>query len=150
MTHERSPSTAQWRERLASCGLTVLPESEHPALPDVRQSIYAVTGMEVEPTIRIDRSAPEADLELGRQWQDQARQANLYTDDGEFFVLPPGSGGLEIGWVRVRNRAGNDLLSRVKRTIGQFELITASADGRNLCAVTSEEYEYWIIVRSLS
>ncbi len=41
------------------------------------------------------------------------------------------------------------LPSRIAAVTGTAEFVALSADGTHLCAVTEEEYEYWIFVRSL-
>ncbi|MFG2598460.1 hypothetical protein [Streptomyces sp. NPDC048462] len=42
------------------------------------------------------------------------------------------------------------LPSRVASATGSPEFLALSVDGRHLCAVTSEEDEYWIVTRILA
>ncbi|MET9105452.1 hypothetical protein [Streptomyces zhihengii] len=60
--------------------------------------------------------------------------------------LVPGPGGSAVGWVRVRERVGSGLPSRVAAVTGSPEFIAVSTDGRRLCAASVEDAEYWIVV----
>ncbi|MEW2284443.1 hypothetical protein [Streptomyces sp. NPDC047841] len=71
-------------------------------------------------------------------------------DKGEFLILPPVPGGSEIGWVRVRDTVGTLLPSRIAEVTGSPEFVTVSTDGRQLCAASVEEYDYWVVLHEFS
>ncbi|WKN14428.1 hypothetical protein NEH83_09505 [Streptomyces sp. JUS-F4] len=108
-----------------------------------------VAGVDVEPSLTIDAATPDAMKQLDLQWHEKAWSVLTAPGSGEFFIMPPGSGGSTVGWVSVRDIAPPGLPSRIAAATGTPEFVTLSADGTHLCAVTEEEYEYWIIVRSL-
>lgn len=142
MDDRRSPD---WRDVLDGCGLEVLGEPVQDG-PPVRAALYAVNGVEVEPVVEIPGSAPGAAEELDRAWHRQAGLVGLTDEDGAFRILVPGPGGSAVGWVRVRDRVGSGLPSRVAAVTGSPEFIAVSTDGRRLCAASVEDAEYWIVV----
>ncbi len=108
-----------------------------------------VAGFDVEPTLTIDAGPPDALHQLDLQWHEKAWPVLAGPESGAFLILPPGGGGAAIGWVPVTDIAPPGLPSRIAAVTGTAEFVALSADGTRLCAVTEEEYEYWIIVRSL-
>ncbi|MET9768633.1 hypothetical protein [Streptomyces sp. NPDC006415] len=113
------------------------------------KAIHMVAGIEVEPTLTIDAAMPDALEQLDLQWHEKAWPLLAAPGPGAFFILPPGGGGAAVGWVPVKDIAPPGLPSRVAAATGTPEFVALSADGVHLCAATEEEYEYWIIVRSL-
>ncbi|MFD5679016.1 hypothetical protein [Streptomyces bacillaris] len=140
----------KFRTTLQACGLECTAAEVPPSAPSVAKAIQLVAGMEVEPTSSIDATDQGAQEELDRQWHEKAGPVLTAPGAGEFFILAPGSGGADIGWIAVRDTTGSGLPSRVSAVTGSHEFVALSADGRILCAVSEEEDEYWIIVRSLS
>ncbi|MEU3557832.1 hypothetical protein [Streptomyces fragilis] len=132
-------------ERLGRCGLEVVAGPPQDG-PPVEAALHAVNGVEVEPAVRVPGSGPRALGQLDRQWHQQAARARLYAADGEFLILPPGSGGSAVGWVRVRDRGGEDLPSRVGKVFGAPEFVAVSVDGRVLCAAVVEDDGHWVVV----
>ncbi|MEU0257157.1 hypothetical protein ABZ299_32860 [Streptomyces sp. NPDC006184] len=139
----------EWQDVLERCGLQVLENATQDA-PPVRSAIYAVTGFEVEPVATIPASSPDAAAELDAKWHLHASSVSLYDDNGEFLILPPVSGGSEIGWVRVKDTVGRNLPSRVAKVTGSPEFLAVSTDGRHLCAASVEEYEHWVVLHEFS
>ncbi|MFF2522701.1 hypothetical protein [Streptomyces liangshanensis] len=139
-----------WHRTLEACGLVVLGRDASPSAPDVLTAIRAVTGVEVTPAVTVAESRADAAAELDRRWLATASALPLASGEGEFLVVPPGRGGSAVGWVRVHDPVGTGLPSRVAGATGSPEFLALSADGRHLCAVTSEEDEYWIVTRALS
>ncbi|PZH17635.1 hypothetical protein C1I97_04810 [Streptomyces sp. NTH33] len=137
--------TPQWLETLGRCGLHVVKETAQEG-PPVKAALYAVNGVEVEPVVAIPASGPRALDELDQQWHHYAALAPLYGENGEFLVIPPVPGGSEVGWVRVTDRVGKNLPSRIAEVMGSPEFIAVSVDGRHLCAASVEEYDYWVVV----
>lgn len=113
-------------------------------------AIRAVAGVGVQPEVAIQKSRPHAVEEVDRQWQVQTFKAPLVSEAGEFLILPLGSGGSAVGWVCVRDSIGVNLPSRIAAATGSPEFLALSADGRHLCAVSVEDDEYWIVVRTFT
>ncbi|MEU2403781.1 hypothetical protein ACTOXX_12070 [Streptomyces rubiginosohelvolus] len=108
-----------------------------------------VAGIDVEPTLTIDAAMPGALEQLDLQWHEKAWPVLAGPGSGTFLILPPGRGGAAVGWVPVQDIAPPGLPSCIAAATGTPEFVALSADGTHLCAATEEEYEYWIIVRSL-
>ncbi|MFF6984825.1 hypothetical protein [Streptomyces sp. NPDC010273] len=140
---------AGWYGTLERCGLQPIENTLLQDVLSVKSAIYSVTGFEVAPTATIQIAHPHAIDVLDREWQRYASENSLFSKTGEFIIIPPVSGGSEVGWVRVRDLVGGQLPSRVIAATGSAEFIAASLDGRRLCAVSVEDDEYWIVVRGL-
>ncbi|WP_408991601.1 hypothetical protein [Streptomyces sp. 1268] len=127
-----------------------LANAEVPAsAPSTIEAIRMVAGFDVKPTLAIDAGPPDALEQLDLQWHEKAWPVLADPGSGAFLILPPGGGGAAVGWVSVEDIALPGLPSRIAAVTGTAEFVALSADGTRLCAVTEEEYEYWIIVRSL-
>ncbi|MEU5538261.1 hypothetical protein [Streptomyces sp. NPDC020362] len=113
-------------------------------------AIYAVTGFEVQPTAVVLTSSSRAADELDEKWHHYASVSSVYDSKGEFLILPPVSGGSEIGWVGVADPIGEHLPSRIAAVTGSPEFLAVSPDGRHLCAVSVEEDEYWVVQHEFS
>jgi len=121
---------------------------ESQSVTTVRAAVLAVNGIDVTPTAAISAASPQAADELDAAWHRLALRCSLYSADGSFLVLPPGSGGSSIGWVAVRDPIGSGLPSRVSAATDSPELVALSVDGKRLCAVTVEDNDYWIVMRT--
>ncbi|MFD7300933.1 hypothetical protein ACFV83_08365 [Streptomyces pharetrae] len=136
-----------WRDLLERCGLHVLEDTAAHHGPPVLAAIRAVAGYEVRPAATIPLASPDAAAELDRAWHLQAADASLYApgEVAEFLILPPDSKATDPGWVPVRDTNPGNLPSRIAEATGSPEFITVSLDGRRLCAVSEEEYDYWVV-----
>ncbi|MFJ6610785.1 hypothetical protein ACIQPT_10940 [Streptomyces sp. NPDC091289] len=134
---------------LHACGLQVTDTEIPPTAPSAIKAIHMVAGIDVEPTVSIDAAKCDAMEQLELQWHEEAWPVLTAPGSGAFFILLPGSGGAAAGWIPVNNIATPGLPSRVAAATGSHEFVALSADGMNLCAVSEEEDEYWIIVRPL-
>ncbi|WP_037676842.1 hypothetical protein [Streptomyces griseus] len=139
------PEKPAWRDALERCGLQVL-EMAAQSGPPVLSAIHAVSGFEVRPAATVPISSPDATGDLDAKWHLHASSVSLYDDHGEFLILPPVSGGSEIGWVKVRDTVGRNLPSRIAEVTGSPEFLAVSTDGRHLCAASEEEDDYWVVL----
>ncbi|MFF4730619.1 hypothetical protein ACFY3M_35905 [Streptomyces mirabilis] len=98
----------------------------------------------------VHASSPRAADELDEKWHHRASASALYGDKGEFLILPPLSGGSEIGWVAVTDPGGEHLPSRIAAVTGSPELLAVSMDGHHLCAASAEEDDYWVVQHEFS
>jgi hypothetical protein len=145
-----------WRDLLERCGLHVLEDTAAHHGPPVLAAIRAVAGYEVRPAATIPLASPDAAAELDRAWHLQAADTSLHDPGadpgpaghggaGEFLILPPDSKATDPAWVPVRDTNPGNLPSRIAEATGSPEFITVSLDGRRLCAVSEEEYDYWVV-----
>jgi hypothetical protein len=140
----------KFKRMLQACGLELTDTEVPAAAPSMAKAIQMVAGVDVEPTASIDAAGQDYLEELDRQWHEKARPTLTEPGSGEFFIMPPGSGGSTVGWIPVKDAVVSSLPSRIAAATGSSEFVTLSADGTTLCAVSEEEDEYWIIVRSLN
>ncbi|MFF7144310.1 hypothetical protein ACFZB5_24255 [Streptomyces nodosus] len=145
----KNQQTPEWLNVFRRCGLQVVGNAPQDG-PPVRSAIYAVAGFDVEPVASIPVSSPDATEELDQKWHYYASTVSLYGEDGEFLILPPVSGGSEVGWVRVKDLVGRSLPSRISGATGSPEFIAVSIDGRHLCAASVEDYDYWVVLHEFS
>ncbi|QIY69457.1 hypothetical protein HEP84_10010 [Streptomyces sp. RLB1-33] len=113
-------------------------------------AIYSFTGFEAEPGAVIPASSPRAADELDEKWHQCASASALYGDKGEFPILPPLSGGSEIGWAAATDPVGEHLPSRIAAVTGSPEFLAVWMDGHHLCASSAEEDDYWVVQHELS
>ncbi|MET8580704.1 hypothetical protein ABZX39_07400 [Streptomyces collinus] len=109
-----------------------------------------MTGIEVQPTAVVPVSSSRAGDELDEKWHQRASESSFYGNRGEFLILPPVSGGSGIGWVGVIDPIGEHLPSRIAAVTGSPEFLAISHDGRQLCAVSVEDDEYWVLLHKFS
>lgn len=138
-----------WVGVLQRCGLQVAQDHASNALP-INSAFCAVNGVDVEPVASIPFSSPDAMSELSRLWHSQSSRLPLCDEDGEFLIMPPGAGGSKVGWVQVKDQAGADLPSRIAGVTGSPEFVAISLDGRRLCAASTEDDEYWVVVHKFA
>ncbi|MGW2209297.1 hypothetical protein [Streptomyces sp. NPDC001781] len=138
-----------WVAVLQRCGLQVMQGDSIDSRP-INSAIYAVSGVDAEPVVSIPFSSPGAMSELSRHWHSQSSRFLFDGEDGEFLIMPPGPGGSKVGWVKVRDRVGVDLPSRIASVTGSPEFVAISLDGRRLCAVSVEDYEYWVVAHEFA
>ncbi|MER5533993.1 hypothetical protein [Streptomyces mirabilis] len=140
----------KWLDVLGRCGLRVRETAVPREAPPVNTAICSVTGFEVEPVAVIPASSPRSADELDEKWHHCASASALYGDKGEFLILPPLSGGSEIGWVAVTDPVGEHLPSRTAAVTGSPEFLAVSMDGHHLCAASAEEDDYWVVRHDFS
>ncbi|MEC4014879.1 hypothetical protein [Streptomyces sp. H27-D2] len=133
----------RWR-RISASGLKVLDTPPPEDVPTVLQVWKHVSNIETEPTATVGQEHPEALAEVDRQWLLQASRNSLFAEDGSFLVSMAGQGSLELGWICVEWSKGAELASHLQDE-GSPEFLGMSIDGDHVCAVTTEEYEYWIV-----
>jgi hypothetical protein len=139
-----------WLQRAAETGLTVLDAPQPSGVPTVLETIPTVANMEVRPVATIPVDHPDAHAEVDRQWLLHARENNLFTSDGKFLISIPGSGVARFGWTSAQWSDDTELTKTLTQSDCTLDFFALSTDGRTVCAVTEEEYEYWIVVHRFS
>ncbi|MFJ9807526.1 hypothetical protein ACIRTB_04790 [Streptomyces sp. NPDC101158] len=143
------PSREAWLNRIAQTGLTVSSTPAPDNVPGVQEALRSVVHWDVQPTVTIPLSHPEALKEVDRQWRAHAERTGLFGDDGSFLLGISGPGVSRFGWAVVRWSSGVELAPRLSKPEEGLDFLTMSMDGKLVCAVTEEEYAYWIVVENL-
>ncbi|MFF4533964.1 hypothetical protein ACFY1P_32430 [Streptomyces sp. NPDC001407] len=118
-------------------------------VPTVLDAWRIMANVSAEPVKRVRQAAPDALAEVDYQWLRYARRTALFADDHSLLITVAGPGSAEYGWFPVRWVEGAELASNLVDH-GSPELIAMSMDGRRICGVTTEEYDYWVMVHEFS
>ncbi|MGP3981416.1 hypothetical protein [Streptomyces sp. KR80] len=134
--------------KLQSSRLEVLEIQGNQPGPTVDDAWTVVANINISPKAKAPRD------HVGREsvntvWQSQAESAGVFSTNGEFLITAVTTGCSQVGWVRVRRTPEIDV-SALTDDQGGIEFIALSPDRQTLCAVTTEEYEYWIVSESMS
>ncbi|MEU8618177.1 hypothetical protein [Streptomyces sp. NPDC048623] len=138
-----------WLNRIAATGLTVSSDAAPGEVPSVREALQSVVHWEVQPVATVPLSHPKALQEVDRQWHVHAEQNGLFGEEGSFLLSISGTGSSTFGWAVVKWSPGAELAPRLAKPDEGLDFLTMSVDGRVVCAVTEEEYDYWIVVQNL-
>lgn len=134
--------------QVSSSGLVVLGIPPPSGVPGTSEAWRKVVNIETEPAVRVGHSLPDALSEVDRQWLAHAERESLFPEDGSFLISVAGPGAFEAGWTCVRWPGNTSLASTLVHDEGSPEFVAMSMDGRLLCGVTTEEYDYWIVVHT--
>ncbi|MFE5973363.1 hypothetical protein ACFQ64_14520 [Streptomyces sp. NPDC056460] len=147
--HDREVrSAAELLEALGRQALHEVAGAVPEEAPNPEQASVAVTGGFIQPAARVSHSDPSARDLLDDLWHDEADRLGILDANGEFLLLATYPGSLTRGWIRVRDSIGGRLPSRIAAASGSREFIAIALDRTALCAVSTEEYEDWIVTRS--
>ncbi|MGX8907912.1 hypothetical protein ACR820_22280 [Streptomyces netropsis] len=138
-----------WLQKLSGTGLTVIESPIPTSTPTVLQAWQSAVNIEARPVAKISQSVPDALSEVDRQWLTHASNASIFAHDQSFLISVAGPGSLEFGWAQVRWSTEVKLASRLALDDGTVEFLAMSIDGRRTCAVTTEEYDFWILIDEL-
>ncbi|MFJ6249374.1 MULTISPECIES: hypothetical protein [unclassified Streptomyces] len=139
----------EWLSRIASTGLTISSDPAPSDVPPVREAMLSVSNWEVEPTSTVPLDHANALQEVDQNWHAHAARNGLFGNDGSFLLSVSGAGSRKFGWAMVKWSPGAELAPRLARAEEGLDFVAMSVDGRVVCAVTEEEYEYWIVVQHL-
>ncbi|WP_435975131.1 hypothetical protein [Streptomyces sp. Qhu_M48] len=143
------PTREAWLSRMAVTGLTISGDPAPEDVPSVGEAMRSVANWEVRPVVEIPLSHPNALQEVDRKWYVHAVRSGLLGDDRPFLLSSPGSGSSTFGWAVVKWAPGAEPAQRLARDEEGLDLLAMSLDGTVVCAVTEEEYDYWIVVQQL-
>ncbi|QLE73617.1 hypothetical protein FGW37_20320 [Streptomyces rectiverticillatus] len=143
-------SDREYQLRLISAsGLTVLDAPTLANIPTIEQAWKVVAGWETVPVATVGQKTSDALAELDRQWLAHSSSISLFASDGTILVNVAGRGCQEAGWTPVKWSERAQLASKLQRD-GDPEFIAMSIDGRRMCAVTTEEYDYWVVAHQFA
>jgi hypothetical protein len=138
-----------WESMIEGCGLSVDGKLSGSEVIDPSRAVLAVTGGYVQPVVSVRRESATAMESLDAQWQ--AFAAPLFASPAEgFLLILGGPGSLSEGWFLVRDPIGVHLPSRIASVTGRPEFMALSRNGKNLCAVSVEDDEYWVVTHDFS
>ncbi|MGW3305575.1 hypothetical protein ACWDG9_03180 [Streptomyces sp. NPDC001073] len=127
--------------RLQNAGLEVITPFVGTEGPSAEQAFQRVVHVDAKPTERITISAANANLQVNSSWRSQALRAGVISDDGSFLVAV----GIKHPWVQVRLTETTDI-SATGGADDELLFVARSVTGHRVCAATTEEDEYWILV----
>jgi hypothetical protein len=128
----------------AATGLTVSEEAAPTGVPSPLNAMKSVAGWEIRPTAKVPLDHPDPLREADRLWFLHARRNGLFDEDGSFLVSIPGA--MSLGWIVARFAPGAELAPRLAEPGHGLDFVAMSTDGRVVCAVNEEEYDFWIVV----
>ncbi|MEV0486293.1 hypothetical protein AB0I69_37585 [Streptomyces sp. NPDC050508] len=127
--------------RLQNAGLEVISSFAGTEGPSAEQAFQRVVHIDAKPAQRITISAANSALQVNSSWRSQALSAGVISDDGSFLVAV----GLKHPWVQVRLTETTDI-SALDGAADELLFVARSITGHRVCAATTEEGEYWILV----
>ncbi|MFJ9826800.1 hypothetical protein ACIRSU_20875 [Streptomyces sp. NPDC101160] len=148
-THVINSAREAWLSRIATTGLAVSNDPAPADVPSVSEALRSVANWEVQPTATISLSDPDPLQEVDQQWHNLADLNGLFESDGSFLLSISESGASSLGWAVVKWSPGAQLAPRLARPGEGLDFLAMSRDGKVVCAVTEEEYDYWIVVQHL-
>ncbi|MFD9906346.1 hypothetical protein [Streptomyces sp. NPDC059063] len=134
---------------ISSCGLEVRGKEESASLPPPNKAVLAATGGNVRPAATIAMNDSRALDRLDDAWQRYAPEL-IHWPERDFLLILAGPGSLSEGWFRVHDPVGAKLPSRISAATGHPDALMLSLDGRQFCAITTEDDEYWLITHTFS
>ncbi|MGW1197295.1 hypothetical protein ACWD4B_15880 [Streptomyces sp. NPDC002536] len=140
--------TEHYREHhlrmISASGLTILDTPAPGGVPSTAEAWSEVVNFETVPSATVSQGSADALSEVDEKWLTLAMNNALVATDGTFLINTAGPGTREVGWTVVKWAENARLASNLQYG-GDPEFVAMSMDGRNMCAVTTEEYDYWIV-----
>ncbi|GHF35318.1 hypothetical protein GCM10010218_15680 [Streptomyces mashuensis] len=136
-----------WQGKVAASGLSLMGVGVD--LPVATLDAWrVVAGFETEPAATVGQDVDGALGLVGQEWLRISREFRLFGEDGKFFLSLAGPGAGELGWLLIGWSDDADLASHLVHQGGP-EFVAMSLDCRRICAVTTEEYDYWAVAEEL-
>lgn len=130
-------------DKAARAGLAVLGESG--TAEDVRVVWRSFVSVTAVPSVRVpDDEGPGSLDALEGAWNTAARTHGVISDDGEFLLSVSGPGTHDKPWVQVRAN-GAVKVRELGNYVNQPEFVASDLARSVTIAVTTEEYEFWIL-----
>ncbi|MFC8717183.1 hypothetical protein [Kitasatospora sp. NPDC057198] len=131
---------------ISACGLAPLPpRPPTTTLPTPGALWQRAAAFEATPTRTVPLDSPDPATATDRIWLQLARTTGLFAPNGT-FLLNIGARGLgHLDWAPVRHHLGAHLAALLGDHPDQPEFIALSPDGRTALAVTTEEYDIWLM-----
>jgi hypothetical protein len=137
------------RALLERAGLHVVRDAAELDVPDPMEAWAQVVGGRVVPATTIAAASVSSLEDVNRAWAELARAAQVIGESGEFFIAVAGVGSATLPWAHVRTDGEARMAQVLGLVPGEPEFVAMATTGTTICAVTTEEDEYWIIVSEL-
>lgn len=132
-------------DRISATGLTILKRSTPTDITTTEQAWQKVNNIETEPVAEVPIESPDALSRVDQSWLTEAAKGPLFTENGEFYLSIGGPGSLKIDWAAVQWSKNARMSNALIRDDGHLEFVAMSIDGSYICAVSTEDEDYWII-----
>jgi hypothetical protein len=130
-------------EKAARAGLTVLGETG--TVEDVREVWRSSVSVSAVPSVRVPDDQETLSLDaLESAWNTTARTHGVISDTGEFLLSVSGPGTHDRPWTRVRAE-GAVKVQELGHNRDEPEFVASDLARSVTMAVTTEEYEFWIL-----
>lgn len=132
--------------QLEAAGLTVVDSSWAGPAPSPMAAWKLLIGARVVPrvTVRIAENGEHL-REVESEWEALASDAGILGNPDGFLISVAGVGAATAPWALVKGASPLQLARELAPTHGSPEFVTMDLGGRNVCGVTSEEYDIWIV-----
>ncbi|MEU9335000.1 hypothetical protein AB0D49_17800 [Streptomyces sp. NPDC048290] len=138
------------RSLLESAGLLVVQDVWRGEAPEPMEVWRPIVSGEAEPAVRVHVLEANGHLsEVQKQWVRLSDEMGLFGKQGDFLISVAGVGAVSAPWAHVRRTNSMQLAQRLGFVRGEPEFVALSLDGRVSCGVTTEEYEVWVLAKSI-
>ncbi|MEU8466786.1 hypothetical protein AB0F30_02465 [Streptomyces sp. NPDC029006] len=127
------------KHRFESVGLAVIGTFSGTG-PTVTEAFHRVVNVEAQPVETIPRDTPDLAVRVNEAWTRHARERGVLDEDDTFLA----AGSLEQGWFHVRLTSATNLFF-LQDSEGDLLFVARDLSGRQVCAVSREGAEYWIL-----
>jgi hypothetical protein len=137
------------RSLLEAAGLEVIEPAWLGSSPTPMAAWKLLVGGDVVPAAVVRIAEGNEHLpEVESKWEELASEAGLFRDNEGFLISVAGIGAAGAPWALVRGNPPLALAFRLASDYGNPEFVAMDMAGRNVCGVTSEEYEIWVVTGS--
>lgn len=141
---------ADRRTVLEAAGLTVLDESWSGNVAEPSAAWRPIIAGSAVPTTTIRHDEADVLARVDAAWYQLACSSGVLDGHGEFLISVAGDGAAAESWAHVRCDHAPTLAEAMEPGwSGGGEFAAVSMNGRVVCAVTVEEYEYWVLTARL-
>ncbi|HEX7661179.1 MAG TPA: hypothetical protein VF444_17040 [Pseudonocardiaceae bacterium] len=131
---------------LESAGLRVVDLVWGEPVPEPMAAWRLLIMCSVVPTATVPIAPRAAHLPaVEAKWEKLAQDAGIRDSEDGFLISVEGACADDVRWARVKPNQPLDLASKLGLDYGNPEFVATDTAGRNVCGVTSEEYDIWIV-----
>lgn len=131
---------------LRRAGLDIVEEAVVEGCPRPADAWRPVISARARPTVAVPDDRDDLVAQLNAHWLALATSRGVIGPGGEFLISVGGFASAGVGWTRVRLTDRWDPAGVLGERPGEPEFLALSPDGNRLVAMTTEEYEVWLVV----
>lgn len=139
------PNEQEISRRISTTGLTMLDRQQPADLPTTEQAWRKVNNIQAKPVAEVPIDSPDSLSQVDHSWLRESAKGPLFSKSGEFYISIGGPGSVDFGWTAVQWSHDVKMAERLIRDDGHLEFVGMSTDGSYICAVSTEEDDYWVI-----